>query len=91
MYEGQAYEMRKQVLQIFLLIFGATLQGMTMAQFLFPHNILSGGGAGLAILLNHFLQLPLGFSLWISNAVFLLFALNYTSFCNTISTPCIKQ
>lgn len=70
----------------FYLIFGAVLQGMSMSLFLFPHSIPSGGGAGLAILINHFFHLPLGFSLWIANAVFLIFALNYFGFTWTFRT-----
>lgn len=63
----------------FLLI-GAILQGLAMSLFLFPHSIPSGGGAGLALLMNHLLGLPLGFALWLANAVFLLFALQYFGF-----------
>lgn len=68
------------------LFFGAVIQGAAMGLFLFPHNIPSGGGAGLAILLNHFLSLPLGFALWLANAVFLIFALNYFGFTWTVKT-----
>jgi uncharacterized membrane-anchored protein YitT (DUF2179 family) len=68
------------------LVFGAILQGMAMSLFLFPHSIPSGGAAGIAILLNHFLGLPLGFSLWMANIVFLLFALNYFGYSWTFRT-----
>ncbi len=78
--------MSKGFIQIILLIFGAIIQGMAMAQFLFPHNIPSGGGAGIAILIHHFLHLPLGFSLWLSNAVFLIFALNFFGLTWTLKT-----
>ncbi|WP_420490393.1 YitT family protein [Neobacillus niacini] len=57
-----------------------------MSVFLFPHSIPSGGGAGLAILINHFFHLSLGFSLWLANAVFLLFALPYFGFTWTFRT-----
>ena len=57
-----------------------------MSIFLFPHSIPSGGAAGLAILLNHWFQLSLGFSLWLANIVFLLFALQYFGFTWTIRT-----
>ena len=70
----------------FFLIFGAFFQGMAMSLFLFPHSIPSGGGAGLAILMNHFFHLPLGFALWLANAVFLLFALNFFGFTWTFRT-----
>jgi len=63
-----------------LLLSGAVLQGLAMSLFLFPHSIPSGGGAGLALLMNHLLDLPLGFALWLANAVFLLFALQYFGF-----------
>ncbi|WP_042338007.1 YitT family protein [Bacillus andreraoultii] len=76
----------RQIILYVLLFFGAIIQGLAMALFLFPHSIPSGGGAGLAILLNYFFHLPLGFSLWIANAIFLIFALNYFGFTWTIKT-----
>ncbi len=57
-----------------------------MSLFLFPHSIPSGGGAGIAILLNHWFGLSLGFSLWLANIFFLLFALNYFGFTWTVRT-----
>lgn len=62
------------------------MQGLSMSLFLFPHSIPSGGAAGLAILLNHWFHLSLGFSLWLANIVFLLFALQYFGFTWTIRT-----
>lgn len=76
----------RQIILYVLLFFGAIIQGLAMALFLFPHSIPSGGGAGLAILLNYFFHLPLGFLLWIANAIFLIFALNYFGFTWTIKT-----
>lgn len=78
--------MKKTAETFFYLVCGAFLQGMSMSLFLFPHSIPSGGGAGLAILINHFFHIPLGFALWLSNAVFLLFALNYFGFSWTFRT-----
>lgn len=57
-----------------------------MSIFLFPHSIPSGGAAGIALLLNHWFDLSLGFSLWLANAVFLLFALNYFGYTWTLRT-----
>lgn len=57
-----------------------------MSLFLFPHSIPSGGAAGLAILVNHWFGLSLGFSLWLSNIVFLLFALKYFGYTWTFRT-----
>ncbi|AZU61701.1 YitT family protein [Neobacillus mesonae] len=68
------------------LLFGAVLQGISMSLFLFPHSIPSGGAAGLAILLNHWFGLSLGFSLWLANIMFLLFALKYFGYTWTFRT-----
>ncbi|MEK4028015.1 MULTISPECIES: YitT family protein [Bacillaceae] len=78
--------MRRLLLTYFYLLIGAFLQGMAMSLFLFPHSIPSGGAAGLALLMNHWFHLPLGFSLWLANAAFLLFALNYFGFTWTFRT-----
>jgi uncharacterized membrane-anchored protein YitT (DUF2179 family) len=76
---------RKFIIYISL-FFGAILQGASMSLFLFPHSIPSGGAAGLAILLNHWFHFSLGFSLWMANAVFLFFALNYFGYTWTFRT-----
>jgi uncharacterized membrane-anchored protein YitT (DUF2179 family) len=78
--------MKKTLLTYFCIFFGATLQGMSMSLFLFPHSIPSGGAAGLAILINHWFKLSLGFSLWLANIVFLVFALKYFGYRWTIRT-----
>jgi uncharacterized membrane-anchored protein YitT (DUF2179 family) len=78
--------MKKKVLTYVCIFVGALLQGMSMSLFLFPHTIPSGGAAGLAILLNHWFNLPLGFALWLANIVFLLFALNYFGYSWTFRT-----
>lgn len=57
-----------------------------MSIFLFPHSIPSGGAAGLAILMNHWLHFPLGLSLWLANIVFLIFALKYFGYTWTLRT-----
>lgn len=78
--------MRRLLLTYACLFIGAFLQGMSMSIFLFPHSIPSGGAAGIALLLNHWFDLTLGFSLWLANAVFLLFALNYFGYTWTFRT-----
>src|SRR5690554_5717138 len=70
----------------FLLLFGAVIQGIAMSVFLFPHSIPSGEAAGIAIIANYFFQLPLGFALWLANAIFLVFALQYFGFTWTVKT-----
>ncbi|MEH7108380.1 YitT family protein [Bacillus sp. JJ1764] len=79
-------KMSKKLLVYGVLLFGGTLQGLSMSLFLFPHSIPSGGAAGLAILLNHWFHLSLGFSLWLANIVFLLFALKYFGYTWTLRT-----
>lgn len=78
--------MRKTLITYSVLLLGACLQGFGMAIFLFPHSIPSGGAAGIAILMNHWFGFSLGFSLWIANATFLLFALNYFGYSWTFRT-----
>ena len=78
--------MKRLFLTYIGILFGAILQGISMSLFLFPHSIPSGGAAGIAILLNHWLDLPLGLSLWLANIVFLLFALNYFGYTWTFRT-----
>lgn len=78
--------MKRFIVTYLLLLFGAFLQGMAMSLFLFPHSIPSGGAAGIAILVNHWFQLPLGFSLWLANVVFLVFAVQYFGYTWTFRT-----
>ena len=78
--------MRRTFYTYCCLIFGASLQGMSMSLFLFPHSIPSGGAAGIAILMNHWFHLSLGFSLWIANIVFLFFAIRYFGYTWTFRT-----
>lgn len=69
-----------------VLFIGAVLQGLAMSLFLFPHDIPSGGAAGIAILSNFFFHLPLGTSLWLVNFIFLTMALKYFGYAWTIRT-----
>ncbi|MDZ5470470.1 YitT family protein [Bacillus sp. 31A1R] len=58
-------------------IAGGAIQGFGMGLFLFPHAIPSGGAGGLAVLLNYFLHLDMGFSLWIVNFSMLVLAIKF--------------
>lgn len=78
--------MRRLLLTYVCLFSGAFFQGMSMSLFLFPHSIPSGGAAGIALLINHWFDLSLGFSLWLANVIFLLFALNYFGYTWTFRT-----
>ncbi|HZG71282.1 MAG TPA: YitT family protein, partial [Chondromyces sp.] len=66
--------------------FGAIIQGIGMALFLFPHDIPSGGAAGLAILLNYWLNLSLGFALWFVNVIALVVAVKHFGYKWTFRT-----
>ncbi|AWB46740.1 membrane protein [Paenibacillus sp. CAA11] len=72
-----AIRFRRLCTKSLLILAGSMLQGYAMAVFLFPHAIPSGGGAGLAVLLNYGFQIPLSIGLWITNFSFLLLAIKY--------------
>lgn len=83
---SETMKLKKTFVTYLCLLFGAVLQGMSMSFFLFPHSIPSGGAAGIAILMNYWFHIPLGFSLWLANIVFLVFALQYFGYTWTFRT-----
>lgn len=58
-------------------LLGGFIQGLGMGLFLFPHSIPSGGAGGIAVLLNYFLNINIGYALWIVNFLILLFGIKY--------------
>lgn len=68
---------RRLTRKISLITLGSIVQGFAMAVFLFPHAIPSGGGAGIAVLLNHLFGVPMSLGLWFSNFIFLVFTVQY--------------
>ncbi|WP_238996494.1 YitT family protein [Paenibacillus pinistramenti] len=80
------YWLRRLSRRIIPITGGALLQGYAMAVFLFPHSIPSGGGAGIAVLLNYWIQLPMSFGFWAVNISFLLFAVKYLGLFSTAGT-----
>lgn len=56
---------------------GGICQGFGMGLFLFPNAIPSGGGAGIAILLNYFFNLNMGLALWIVNFSLMLVGIKF--------------
>ncbi|RFU68558.1 YitT family protein [Bacillus sp. V59.32b] len=66
-----------QIITYVYLTIGAIIQGVGMALFLFPNAIPSGGAAGIAIILNHFLPISIGVCLWFANLTSLTLALTY--------------
>lgn len=96
--------MKRLLLKGLFLGIGATIQGLAMALFLFPHFIPSGGAASVGVLLYYLLQVPYGITLWVlnasllfiaykwlgkSNALWTLFCVSVTSFTISYTTPFI--
>lgn len=78
--------MRKEMRNYLLLTIGAIIQGLSMGLFLFPHGVPSGGAAGIALLMNYWLLLPLGVSLWLTNFILLSFAIYWFGMMWTLRT-----
>lgn len=78
--------MRKEMRNYLLLTVGAIIQGLAMALFLFPRGVPSGGAAGIAILMNYWLYIPLGVSLWLTNFILLSFAIYWFGLFWTLRT-----
>lgn len=76
----------KEIIKYGYLTSGGIMQGTAMALFLFPHNIPSGGAAGLAILMNVWLHFPLGVALWVVNFSMLVLAIRYFGYAWTLRT-----
>lgn len=78
--------MIKTIITYCKLLIGGALQGTAMTLFLFPHDIPSGGAAGLTILLNYFFQIPYGLALWIVNFSMLILAVKFFGYLWTLRT-----
>ncbi len=61
----------------FMIVIGGVLQGLGMSLFLFPHDIPTGGAAGIAVLLHYLFHIPHGFSVWAVNVSMLFTALKW--------------
>jgi uncharacterized membrane-anchored protein YitT (DUF2179 family) len=64
----------------------ASIQGLAMSVFLFPHFIPSGGAASVSVLLNYLMNVPFAITLWVLNAGLLLVAVKWLGKENTIWT-----
>ncbi|TLS37630.1 YitT family protein [Pseudalkalibacillus caeni] len=65
---------------------GAAIQGTGMALFLFPHAIPSGGAAGIAILVEYWISISHGWSLWLLNIPLLIVSLSLLGLSTAIRT-----
>ncbi|MEK4358309.1 YitT family protein [Paenibacillus sp. FSL M7-1455] len=72
--------------KLFFITAGSVIQGFAMAVFLFPHAIPSGGGAGIAVLLNHAFGIPMSLGLWFANFAFLIFTVHYLGSVSAFGT-----
>lgn len=60
-----------------IILAGGLLQGLGMSLFLFPHDIPTGGAAGIAVLLNYLFHIPHGLSVWAVNVSMLFTAVKW--------------
>jgi len=78
--------LRYVINKLFFITAGSVVQGFAMAVFLFPHAIPSGGGAGIAVLLNHAFGIPMSLGLWFANFAFLIFTVHYLGSVSAFGT-----
>lgn len=83
---GRPFFYRRLSKKISMITIGSMIQGFAMAVFLFPHAIPSGGGAGIAVLLNHEFNIPISLGLWFSNFIFLVFTVQYLGSVSAFGT-----
>ena len=86
----QANREKRGVFGIFLdLLFvlaGAALFGAGINAFLLPHDINVGGASGLATLLHHFVNVPIGAMIFIINVPLLLLAIKQNGWRSMVRT-----
>lgn len=70
------YKRREQILSFIMLTIGATLAAFSMEEFLVPNSIFDGGVAGVAMISEHYLPIPLGVLVAFMNLPFLIVAYN---------------
>ncbi|MFC0557486.1 YitT family protein [Halalkalibacter alkalisediminis] len=76
----------KDIQSLVALACGAVLQGAAMALFLFPHNIASGGAAGIAILAELWFDIPHAVTIWGLNLSLLLVSLRWIGYKSSFKT-----
>lgn len=90
--------MKKSLLNIFLLIVGNALLAISVSMFILPANILSGGVAGIAVILKPFTDIPqttiisiLVYSLFIIGWIFLGTRFAANTLISTIIYPLLLE
>lgn len=83
---GRFYHLNHFFTKCILLAIAAIIQGFSMAVFLFPHLIPSGGAASIAVLFHYLWTLPHGATIWIVNTIMLLAAARWLGKANALWT-----
>lgn len=65
---------KERLLSFIMLTIGATLAAFSMGEFLVPNSIFDGGVAGVAMISEHYLPIPLGILVAVMNLPFLIVA-----------------
>ncbi|ARK28992.1 hypothetical protein BkAM31D_03460 [Halalkalibacter krulwichiae] len=68
------------------LAFGAFVQGLAMAFFLFPFEIASGGAAGIAILFERWFEVSYALTIWGMNITLLMLAIRWIGIKSCMKT-----
>jgi uncharacterized membrane-anchored protein YitT (DUF2179 family) len=68
------------------IIVGAALYSIGLEIFLIPNNVIDGGTVGISIMINHFIQIPLGVLTFIINVPFFIIGYKQIGKTFTIST-----
>lgn len=64
-------EKRKRILPLLMVVFGNLLYTLAIKLFLLPANLMSCGTTGIALLVEHFLHIPMSGFIFVFNAVML--------------------
>ena len=65
---------KEKIISFLMLTIGATLAAFSMEEFLVPNSIFDGGVAGVAMISEHYLPIPLGVLVALMNLPFLIVA-----------------
>lgn len=69
--KGDDMEKRKKVLPLLMVIGGNLIYTLAIKLFLLPANLMSCGTTGIALLVNHFLHIPMSVFIFLFNALML--------------------
>jgi uncharacterized membrane-anchored protein YitT (DUF2179 family) len=70
-------KMKNKIINYTFIVLGSFLMALGIVAFLSPNHIATGGTAGLAIVLNYLLPIPIGFLMGLINLPLLILSLKY--------------